>query len=433
MASLQEIIARQVSSNFMNADGKVAGELRTVTSKYPFANGSNPVGIAVARATSLANELLLTGKSADNKERKEHLDALYWELDDAMGNLTCAWDDFTDAAKTFVYLHTQHARAVEALKAFANTKNKKQHERAVERQKKRVRDLSGPLQMLHRQHVNQHPDKVQEKADAVAEYSEEMRDDATELLRESIVCSTVKKGHERWGPVVVKATNEYMEAGRKLRDLLDREEKLQRDVNDTCVRKEKIGRQLRTFGKEHNLARVHSACKMEAIAAFSKALGIKDGVARAKKLTYLNAKSYEQHPDDDYAHACERMRGYVRKIEAAGVTDVVEKVLDAMESYELTGEYKNPIVEREKAEEVGKKLRELEKKVEAVEKKKAVEKERAVEKEKAVGKQEVVEKREKTEQAHEKAEEEEGPESKRKGKGDKKSKGKGKGKKQAMR
>lgn len=288
-------------------------------SKYSSADESDSVHKARNEATDLAKQILDQGKSDASKERRDNINKYYQELDEAMGNITCKWGDFDEAARSCVYWRTTHDEAVLKLDAFEQ--NKETHIGDIKKHKEHIQDLSGPLQKLNLRHGDQHLEKEEEKVDAIVEVTKHAYDDQS-LYHGATVFSNTKKGHERHASYLAKKNQELVTAGKILRDMLGLEHKLRRKVTDTLTRKAAAEARLEVIRKSHDEARIHGECKWEAIKAYAKAIGDDSILTDAVLSTYLCATAYDRTPDHSYEWVCKWVHAKEKVLKAAGVQDV---------------------------------------------------------------------------------------------------------------
>ncbi|KAL8830720.1 MAG: hypothetical protein Q9170_005600 [Blastenia crenularia] len=276
--------------------------------------GKKQVEAAVHTAQKLAEDLVNRG--ASQEEIKEQEGILMSELHRAMALLAPAWRNVVKAGRDVDHWYKKHDESVDEMETF--WKERDQHQHGIERQKKRIQDLSTSLLKLQQRHTYQHPEKLAEKTDAIAKATGQA--DGREILEATTVYSSTKKGHERYAPIIARRTEEYLFAGKQLRDMTGAEDELKYNVT-RLEQKVVAAVQRRHFdGNEHHVARVLATSKLEAVAAFLGVVGGDNAVTKAKESLARVAKLYEQNPDKGYGWACEQM------VAAVEVTERVEEV-----------------------------------------------------------------------------------------------------------
>ncbi|KAL8708572.1 MAG: hypothetical protein Q9225_007576 [Loekoesia sp. 1 TL-2023] len=330
MDSRQEIIDRQISSVTKDADGK------------------DKVNAAVQRATIFAQNLLENGEQVSQEEIMAIADTFLTELDDALGRLASLWKKFNKATNTYCLCDAKYKKACEECVIFEKEKHK--HDRGIERQRKHLQDLSGPLLVLQQKHVYQHAEKVQEKAECVGLTTKYA--DGQEILDATTVYSSMKNGHERWASIVADRTQEFMNAGKQLRDMIGLEKELLRKKEHLLERREAASARMEAAGKEHHMARMDSASSFEATCAFLGVIGGENAVTKAKESLKQTVQLYQQYPEKGYKWACDQIREQIEGAEAVkdvkGKGEAVEK---AMEELELgAGSNEEEVVEKGEAD-----------------------------------------------------------------------------------
>ncbi len=293
-----------------------------------FANHLTSVGKAKDDATEEAKKIIEQGASDTKKQRRDNITNLYHTIDAAMDNTAMRFAIFKEAAQSYAYWCMTRDEAIKKLEAF-NT-NKANHDADIETHKQYTGKLATVVSGLNRLHTDPHPADQKTKAEAVTEATKRALN--PEILRATTVVSTIKPGSERHAARISKANDDLILAGLQLRDMIAQEATLKRAVTGAHRHKDVASMALEAARKEHDKARVACKAGMEAIVAYSKALGEEDILTRAYEHNRLVWEASEKVPEKGYAWVCKWLEEKVEELEKAGVEDVDVAVREAVEA-----------------------------------------------------------------------------------------------------
>ncbi|KAL8697315.1 MAG: hypothetical protein Q9201_007180 [Fulgogasparrea decipioides] len=155
----------------------------------------------------------------------------------------------------------KHNAEVKELQDFEKTK--RSHLKAIVDLKKHIETSSRDLGTLTRKHMDQHPGNEEAKKEAMSQTA--ATDLGKDILANATVYSTVKKGHERWGPIVAQKTKAYLEDGAKLQRLTIYEPQLKAKIENHGVGMHKRLVSWKKLSKEFDVMRLKLANLAEEI------------------------------------------------------------------------------------------------------------------------------------------------------------------------